>query len=1039
MDVTVNKSNYSAFDVLEICKLPPRSFFIPYPDAESAEKVSLKEKRYASSKVQCLNGEWDFHFYPLPGEIPDVLKTEEMDWDKIDVPSCWQMRGYARPFYVNTRVQFPFKPPVIPTTEKVGRTFCTVGADHGIYPRWQTPRDEYNYVGVYRTFFSCPPGKNAREILTFLGACSCLDVYLNGEFIGYSEGSHNAAEFDITDKLREGENELLVLVHRWCTGSYLEVQDMFRNNGIFRDVLLFHVSEGDPQDINIQTELTSRNENAAIYALKVSASLEGEGDVTISLKGHGISDRRTAKSQDGRVEVVFPDLSVSEWSAENPVLYDLTLESSHSAVHFRVGFRTVEIQGDLFLVNGRKIKLKGVNHHDTDPKNGYTMSPDEIERDLLICKAYNIDTIRTSHYPPDPLLLDFADELGIYIVDEADLETHAAQTMTFPPNFGAITQDPKWENRYLDRIRRLYERDKTHTSIVMWSLGNESGGYRNTDQMYAYLKERTKLPVHYESAIHSKRHCYDVGSEMYPMPGQVEKVGKHTRKEKELNDRPYFLCEYAHAMGVGPGAMEDYWDLIYRYDNLFGGCVWEMADHAILHEDGSYTYGGDHGEWEHDGNFCVDGLFYPDRTPSTGAKICRFVYRPVRVCHLTGTEFEFFNTTAFTAGENYELFFFVNGEERTSLPCPAGPLQKVSLDVKLGALPEAGDLFVTVSTIDKRSGKEVSREQMELRSGFLPAPETKELPDAFDLDQGKVLWKKSGEEKPLFESGTPSTILFRAPVDNDTNGFMKLTTKPYLSEKEEFLSESWERGLLTVKTRISCGRNVFLCTDTYEGIGGSSLAQNGTESGAPGKSLDPHPEAPSPCEGILVTSRLHLEKGGGNLPRFGKAFRLDDSFDLVSYFGRSGESYVDMKDQFEVKEVHCSVSDMTEPNIRPQESGNRSDTRIASVSDGKTELVFEAVDVPFELGIKPYSDQELLSMRHREDEVRSGTYVTISAFQQGIGSGICGPGPDPEYLYPARQDYTLRFLIRVQDLQNKEKKAGLDLKKPEAKKGAPKA
>ena len=284
---------------------------------------------------------------------------------------------------------------------------------------------------------------------------------------------------------------------------------------------------------------------------------------------------------------------MTEWNAEAPVLYTIRYETPTCCVTEKIGFRTVEIQGDVFLINGHRVKLHGVNHHDTSPTNGYTMTPDEIEKDLLLCKAFNIDTIRTSHYPPDPLLLELADELGIYIVDENDLETHGTFSHQLPPTYNSISHDPKWRPRYLDRIEHLYERDKIHgnTAVIMWSLGNESGGYSNTDAMYNYLKERSPLPVHYESAIHCKRQAYDVGSEMYPSVEKVHRVGEHYRKHKRLNDRPYFLCEYAHAMGVGPGNTEAYWQEIYHYDNLMGGCVWEMVDHAVLHPDGTYTYG----------------------------------------------------------------------------------------------------------------------------------------------------------------------------------------------------------------------------------------------------------------------------------------------------------------------------------------------------------------------------------------------------------------------------------------------------------------
>ncbi len=633
MRYTIDNSHYHTFSVYELNKLPPRSYFIPYPDRAAADAVTPKRKRYESEKVLCLNGDWDFKFYPRPRELPDTLDTDSVQFDTLDVPSCWQLRGYDKPFYVNIRYQFPYKPPEIPTLDRVGKVFSWLGVDQAISLRRKDPGEEYNFVGVYRKALSIDePEKN--YVISFLGVASCLDLYLNGEFVGYSEGAHNTAEFDLTGKLHAGENELLAVVRRWCTGTYLEGQDMFRHNGIFRDVLLRVSEPTDIWDVDAATKKTGDT-----YALTLTAKTYADTDVTFTVEGGGIKASKSVTAKNGKAAVTFEGLAVTEWNAEAPTLYNVYYETATACVKERIGFKTVEISGDVFLLNGKKLKLHGVNHHDTSPVNGYAMTPDEIERDVLLCREFNIDTIRTSHYPPDPLLLELADEVGVYIVDENDLETHGTFAHQLPPTYNSISHDPKWQPRYLDRINRLYERDKLHanTSIIMWSLGNEAGGYNNTDAMYDWLKARSPLPVHYESAIHCRRQAYDVGSEMYPSVEMVHDVGEHRRKQKRLNDRPYFLCEYAHAMGVGPGNTEAYWREIYNYDNLMGGCVWEMVDHAILHEDGSYTYGGDHGEWEHDRNFCVDGLFYPDRRPSAGAQIIRFIYRPIRVTHIYST------------------------------------------------------------------------------------------------------------------------------------------------------------------------------------------------------------------------------------------------------------------------------------------------------------------------------------------------------------------------------------------------------------------
>ncbi len=967
MKYQINRENYHRFDIFAVNKLPPRSYFIPFENRQQADAVSPKEKRYASSKVQCLNGDWDFKFYPRPAEVPGVLNTEETTFDTIDVPSCWQFRGYDRPFYVNIRYQFPYNPPEIPKEDPVGKVFTWIGGEEGIKPRWRTPKDEYNFVGIYRKKFTVND-QAKRHILSFLGVASCLDLYVNGQFVGYSEGAHNTAEFDITDKLTQGENELLAVVHRWCNGTYLECQDMFRNNGIFRDVLLYEMEAQDIWDLRFATKKEKTG-----YTAEVELQAEQNVDVTVTLSGHGLQLEKSFTVQKGKTTVIFKHLKVQEWNAEKPVLYDLYVQTPTSCIKQRVGFKDVQIRGDVFYLNGQKIKFHGVNHHDTSCTNGYYLTPDEIERDVLLCKQFNMDTIRTSHYPPDPLLIELCDEYGIYIVDECDLETHGTFAQQFPPTYNSISHNEAWQPRYLERIQRLYHRDKNRASVVMWSLGNEAGGYKNTDATYFWLKSHSDLPVHYESVIHSKRVAYDVGSEMYPPVDKVRKVGLHTRKEKQLNDRPYFLCEYVHAMGVGPGGVEEYWQEIYNYDNLMGGCVWEMVDHAVLHEDGSYTYGGDHGEWEHDGNFCVDGLFYPDRTPSTGAKLMRHTYRPIRVRHIEGETYEIFNTTGFTDAAEFDVRFHFADGEVVKPEISLAPLRKKEISV-----PGKSD---SVTVVVCKDGNEVSREQIIFS---LPVAKdvqlTGELPSWMDVQNGVVTLKKDG--KTMVSSGN-HTILFRAPTDNDVDLAGGNVMAPFVDQTQELQSLRAENGKVELIWKIRCKGKEFACVDVYE-----------------------------TCDsGILVSSSLRCTKGGGKLPRFGKAFRFEESFDDVIYFGRNGESYCDMKDHTQVEEVHCKVQDMVEPNIKPQESGNRCDTVWAKISDGETAFTFTAVDKPFELGIKPYSDKELLTMRHREDEVRTGSYVTLSAFQMGIGTGSCGPATLPKYCYDCKQEYVLRFII----------------------------
>ena len=978
MKYALNHSNYADFQVYARNRLPPRSYFIPYPDRAGADAAAPLEKRYRSPKVQCLNGSWDLKFYPRPAALPSMLDTDQLAFDRMEVPACWQYRGIDRPFYLNVRYQFPFDPPRIPTTEPVGRVFSWIGGDQGVKPRWKTPKDEYNFAGLYRRFVHVEPG-DLRYVISFLGVASCFDLYVNGRFVGYSEGAHNTAEFDLTAFLRPGENELLVLVRRWCTGSYLECQDMFRNNGIFRDVLLRISEPTDLWDVDARTEKPGER-----YRLTLSAEAADGTEVRFSIEGHGLRRSAAATAVNGTARVCFDELAVTEWNAEAPTLYDLYYETETCCVKERLGFRTVEIRGDLFLLNGKKLKLHGVNHHDSDPDNGYTMTPTQILRDLETCKQFNIDTVRTSHYPPDPLLLELANELGLYVVDENDLETHGTWAHRLPPSYDLISDDPSWEPRYLDRISRLYGRDKLrgNTCVIMWSLGNEAGGTHNTDVMYRWLKQRSTLPIHYESVIHCERTCYDVGSEMYPEPSRVLEVGEHRRKQARLNDRPYFLCEYAHAMGVGPGNAEAYWKIIYEHDNLIGGCVWEFADHAVLHPDGSYTYGGDHGEWEHDGNFCVDGLFYPNRSPSTGAWIIRHVYRPIRLRHLEGNTFELFNTTAFTPGETYLVQLRWNDGASFELRPDVAPQARRQITLPLGEKTADGRVL-NVRVVDLRSGNEVSSESIVLDDPALPCPAAQPLPASVRFPDGRFCMDLPDGHKLLSEA--PSTALWRAATDNDRDPMSRDTMRHWYGTTETILSRRPVENGMEIRSLVKGNGSCYAVTDTYTGT----------------------------AEGILVTSRLHCVHGRGTIPRFGKVYRLHRSFDAVEYHGRTGESYCDMKEQFPIGTERRGVTDMTEPNLRPQESGNRCDCSYAALSDGKTAVRFVAVDRPFELGVKPYTDRALVKMEHRKDEVCTGTYVTIQAFQQGIGTGSCGPRIAPEFSYSDREDYVLRFLIRV--------------------------
>ncbi|MCR4999621.1 MAG: hypothetical protein K6A05_07275 [Lachnospiraceae bacterium] len=994
-----NTSDYADFNVFQRNRLKPRAYGIPYSNRDRVDAVTLMERRFCSDKVEVLNGDWDFAFYARPADLATSFSTEDIPFETLDVPSCWQFRGYDRPFYVNTRYQFPYHPPRIPKDEAVGCVFSWSGADLGIRPRFQHPQNEYNFLGVYRKKIWVEEIQDA-EILSFLGVASCIEVYLNGTYVGYSEGSHNVAEFRLNDYLQTGENELLCIVHRWCNGTYLEAQDMFRNNGIFRDVLWYHLKDSDVYDYRIQTQKSEKGYALTVDITTVADAYGGRNDGRITFSIPEL-DLAIALEENQR-QIVCTNLQVEEWNAEYPRLYDLYMETEEGCLKTAVGFRTIEIIEDRFLVNGRAIKLHGVNHHDTHPRNGYTMSAEDLLLDVKLCKDYNIDTMRMSHYPPDPLLLELCDTYGIYVVDEADVETHGTFFHVFPPSYNRITDKKQWASHYLERVERMYERDKNHSCIIMWSLGNESGGNYCMDQSYEYLKNHSNLPVHYESVIHTNRVAYDVGSQMYPSVERVHSVGNKTCHIKKLLDRPYFLCEYAHAMGVGPGNIEDYWKEIYSYENLMGGCVWEFADHAVLDDEGNYTYGGDHGEWEHDCNFCVDGIFYPNREPSTGAFIVRHAYRPLRITYLDNGQVEIKNTTGFTPGKVYRLECEWSDGRKASRCYDVAPLSSKVVDISPeensldSKMQLQGDLYLTIHIIDTRIQKEVGCEQLLIRKqkqGIAMGATVPMPVQDFNLRDGRVAFTEE------LQSAEEYTLLYRAGTDNDVDIWMRGTMEPYYNETMELVCETkLNEHTVQVQTKYQNRKATYLVTDTYE----------------------------THANGVLVTSHIHTVHGIGKLPRFGKSFVLPKEYAHVTYQGRVGESYCDMKEQFIIARCSTEVSKMTEPNIRPQESGNRCDTSYVTVSDGNKSYSFTAVPYDeyekknantvyfdyFELGIKPYSDKKLTKMRHRKDEQVSGTYVTLSAFQCGIGTGSCGPAVHPRYTYPCKRDYEFRFFVQ---------------------------
>ena len=982
MKYILNSTNYHDFNIISDNSLKPRSYFIPYRNKEKLKETNILLERYSSSLVEILNGDWDFKFFKNPNDLNLEFDSETEKFDIIDVPSVWQFRNYDRPFYLNSRYQFPCVPPYIPTLDKVGKIFNLIG-NGKILSYVKPDQDEYNFVGVYRKKINLDKEENKKYILSFLGVCSCFDLYVNGNYVGYAEGSHNMHEFDVSSYLDNSENEVLLVVRRWCNGSYLECQDMYRNNGIFRDVLL------RKEEFLFDYQLDIKKVNNK-YDLEVKVQLLKEASIKVSLEG--IEEKESNNLSKEHV-IKFTSLEVNEWNAETPNIYSLFISvisenKEEEVIRKNIGFKEVKIVKDKFYLNDHLIKVKGVNHHDTSYKNGYYLTPEEIEKDVLLCKGFNVNTIRTSHYPSDPLLLELCTIYGIYVIDEADLETHGCQMGTLN-KFGLISNDPKWERHYLDRAIHLFERDKNESCIIMWSLGNEAGGYKNQDKMYEYFKSISDLPVHYESVVHSKRKAYDVGSQMYASIERVRSVGEHKCEVKQFNDRPYILCEYVHAMGVGPGGMKEYMDLFYEYDNLMGGCIWEMVDHAYLDEKGVYRYGGDFGEYMHDINFCVDGLFYPDRKPSTGAKIMKYEYRPLKFVHLRDNVFEIFNTNQFIDASSYNVEFIINNNKETRvLKCK--PLAKEEFELPISS-EEENIIYINVYKGDKLVSEESILVNYQVDKETKMEGNASLKDNKLVFDKGEVYLDKDNKlvikyEDTKISYGEFGTLVFRTPTDNDLYTFGFKTGSDIIQQSIEVKDVTYFDNKIKVISLIKYKKSIFEVVDLIEV---DSLGK------------------------VFIESTLIPKKGKKDILRFSKEFVLDKEYDEVKYFGRINESYVDMKDYSLVKEDVRKVKDMTEPNIRPQESGNRCDCKYGEFTNGKYKVRFTALEETFELGVKPYSESELIKMKHNDDEVISSTYINICKFNKGIGTGACGPQTYKEYRYYPDKEYKLKFVIEV--------------------------
>ncbi len=1008
----INKTNHKKFSVVEEGKLPARAYFIPFKTREKLLSTDYITERYSSDSVTVLSGEWDFKYYSDCKKLKKELDTDNTDFDKVTVPSTWQRTGYEPPCYLNTR--FPFN-----------------NVDKSIYP--SVPDAS---CGVYRKLFNIDD-ISKKHIITFLGVISSLDLYINGKYVGYSEGAHNSAEFDISDFLTDGENELVAVVFKWSNATYIECQDMFRENGIFRDVLLTECENSHIFDICY----TPKKIGESKYSLTVVTQIKGadKNDLSISIfDGHKEiaktslnTDNEDIIGTDGDTfYAFFPSLEVEEWNAENPKVYNAIATLSKDSeeielVRTIIGFKTIEINKDVYKFNSQPIKMKGVNHHDSTPDKGYVMSYDDILKDIRLMKSLNVNTVRTSHYPPDPFFIIACSVLGIYVCDEADIEAHGSHDFLGDINF--IADDIQWLPRFCDRVKRMVLRDRNNPCIAMWSLGNETGHGICHDAAFGVVKAICpEIPVHYESCNSSDRKAYDIASNMYEgIPSfHGENIDpKYVKKHVINEDKPYFLCEYTHAMGVGPGSLEEYWDVFYSNDKYMGGCIWEWCDHAVstYNKDLKYTYGGDHGERIHDSNFCVDGLVYPDRTPHTGAWEMKEVYRPVRVRHYEANEFFFKNTQFFTNASAYSIRWELlkNGEicETGDLSLDIAPNSEkrviVPIKTKILRTEEYHINFITEKDNEQISKQQLAIQEIYKRLDLSSKPsqgiKVKENFDTVEIETGRlklVFRDITGELISLVCDG--KEFINQDPARRCL-GFLPNIRRAYHDNEKWRKEDYWTKGDLANSNIYFTG---FL--PVYNENKAAVIVDYEINAGTKPLFTARVTYKIYPTDKVVITSELTKvnDEIDAELPRFGLSLELPESVENIKYFGLGEkENLSDFKAQSTLGVYTAKVKDTHEPYIYPQENGCHTEVRYLELTDNDGDgLIFANCPGNFSFNVHDYTVEALEEATHQEELDRDATtLLNLDGFLSGTGTGSCGPYTLEKYRVLCNDELSFTF------------------------------
>lgn len=981
---------YEDLDFLHENTMPPRAYYIP----ASHRMEDLVEHREASDRLQLLNGMWKFRYFESIYDVKDAFYESGYDtsgFDEIPVPGVWQVAGYDTHQYTNIRYPFPFDPPYVPQ---------------------DIP------CGAYVHTFSYAKDKKAPKVyLNFEGVDSCFYVWVNGVYTGYSQVSHATSEFDVTDVIEEGENTIAVLVLKWCDGSYLEDQDKFRMSGIFRDVYLLKRPEKAVQDYRITTEIA---ETCAKITLDIS--YYQETPVTVSVEdaaGNVVAQTEISKAGTVTLEIANPEL----WNTEHPYLYTLILQNADETIEDAIALRTVAIQERVLYFNGQAIKLRGVNRHDSDPVTGFTVDVAKIRKDLVLMKEHNFNAIRSSHYPNAPYFYQMCDRYGFLVCDEADIEAHGPFMLyrkedtdynRFKKWNEKIADDPAWEQAILDRVKRMVARDKNRFCIIFWSMGNESAYGCNFEKALAWTKKYDPSRItQYESARYRNYDVtydysnLDLYSRMYPALSEIEEY-----LEKD-GSKPFLLVEYCHSMGNGPGDLEDYFQIIQKDARMCGGFVWEWCDHAIAHgqaENGKtkYYYGGDHGETIHDGNFCMDGLVYPDRTPHTGLLEYKNVYRPVRVV-------SYDEKTGRLVLHNYMDFDDISDY--------ADILYEITVDglcVQKGVLDEVSiaphsDGVMTLKLDIPQSGKVYLKLRYQLKKELPLLPAKHEL--GFDevllanvdgRNQTAVKWLTEAEEKneiSVSETDTEITLKasdFTYAISKRTGLFTKLqyAGRDYLNHPMElniwraptdndmYIRAKWENAhfheAYTRAYKVETIQNQY---------GVIVMSHVGVVAPTVQKILDVELVWKVESSG-RITASMEVSKDAEfpELPRFGVRVFFNKNLSEASYYGMGPqESYRDKHRAASHGLYRSAVKDLHEDYIMPQENGSHFDCDYVELYNGRYGIAAVS-ETPFSFQASNYTQEMLAQAKHNyELEESDSTVLCIDYALNGIGSNSCGP------------------------------------------------